>query len=75
MGKMGQNVTNVKEKQINDYFIGMTVITDYGDTFRRYRIEGVDLNLSPDSEFPDKKFKSYKEYFLKRYNKKITVTN
>lgn len=65
----------VEQEVIEDYFKMMTVVTNYGDTFRRYRIEGVDFNTTPESAFPDKKFKDYKTYFLKRYGAKVTVTN
>lgn len=65
----------VQEYNIVEYFKGMTVVTNYGDTFRRYRVEGVDFDMTPESPFPDKKFKDYKEYFLKRYGAKIQVVN
>ena len=53
----------------------MTVVTNYGDTFKRYRLEGVDFSLTPESKFPDKKYKDFKDYFLQRYGAKIQVTN
>lgn len=53
----------------------MNVITNYGDTFKRYRIESVDLLLTPSDAFPDKKFKNFMEYYLKQYKKKINVVN
>lgn len=60
-----------------EFFVGMNVITNYGDTFKRYRIEDIDFNQTPSSPFPDKKFKDYKDYYLKTYKNagKITVEN
>lgn len=53
----------------------MNVITNYGDTFKRYRIDSVDFSMTPNNKFPDKKYNDYKEYYLKVYKKKITVEN
>lgn len=57
------NVVKEKQKIIEKFFVGMNVITNYGDNFKRYRIEGVDFNQYPTSKFPNKKFENYLEYY------------
>lgn len=53
----------------------MNVVTNYGDNFKRYRVEDVAFDMSPETKFPNKKFSTYLEYFKKSYNVQIHVKN
>ena len=41
-------------------------MANYGN-HRKYRVNGVDLTLSPMSKFPSPKYKTYFDYFTKIY--------
>lgn len=41
-------------------------MANYGNNFK-YTVKGYDLSLTPMSKFPDKKYKNFKDYFVKRY--------
>jgi hypothetical protein len=59
--------------QILDKFVvGRSFLTTYGNQ-RIYRIEEVDLKLTPMSKFPNERFKTFHEYFLKQY--KVNIEN
>ena len=60
--KMQKKIRNKAE--LDDFFKnGITTMAAYGNN-RKYRVIGYDLNLTPMSPFPDKKYKNYKEYFV-----------
>lgn len=60
------NITEIIDK----YVIGRSFLTSYGNQ-KIYRIEEVDLKLTPESKFPNEKFKTFTDYFFKQYNVKI----
>ena len=75
MENLWQYMNEVMAKQIRnkdnlDRFFqnGVTTMADYGNN-RKYRITGYDLQLTPMSKFPCKKFKNYLEYFVQTYKK------
>ena len=72
--KEKKNFRSNDKKEILRFFIGLNCMCDYGNNHKR-TISGVDFKLTPMSPFPDKKFKNYKEYFEKRYKKKIRYPN
>ena len=49
-------------------------MANYGN-FRKYKVIGYDLSLSPMSPFPDKKYKNYKDYFVQRYKVAANTIN
>lgn len=50
----------LQKKDVERYFDKMNVITNYGDNFKRYRIDSVDFSMTPNNKFPDKKYADYK---------------
>lgn len=51
---------------IENYIVGHSVWTSYGSQ-KSYKIDKVLTDKSIDSPFPNPEYKSYREYFLKRY--------
>jgi len=39
--------------EIEKYLKDLNIITNYGDTFRRYKIESVDFGITPSDKFPN----------------------
>jgi aubergine-like protein len=64
------------EREIEDeYIIGRNFLASYGNN-RVYRIDGIEKNMTPLSEFPDlQKARTFKEYFKKQYNVSIEDVN
>ena len=65
-----EGIKNNDKKNILRFFDGLICMGDYGNN-RKWKISGVDFKKTPLSPFPDKQFKNFKEYFEKRYKKKI----
>ena len=58
---------SLKDDQIiEDFIVGKSVWTTYGSQ-KSYKIDKVMTGKTIDSPFPNPEFKSYKDYFLKRY--------
>ena len=51
---------------IENYIVGHSIWTAYGSQ-KSYKIDEVLTNKTIDSPFPNPEFKSYREYFLKKY--------
>ena len=59
-----------KEWIFDQIILDKSFLTSYGNG-RIYRIEEIDEKMTPLSKFPNPKFKTFKDYFLKQYNVKI----
>ena len=49
-----------------EFFVGKTVVANYGN-YRMYQIHDVDFNKTLKSPFPNSDFKTYGEYYMKKY--------
>lgn len=58
------------DRILDKFVIGRSFLTTYGNQ-RIYRIEEVELKMTPMSKFPNEKFKTFYDYFEKQYKVKI----
>jgi aubergine-like protein len=66
--KNDQNKTH--EEILDNYICGKIFMADYGNQ-KTYRIAGVDMDKTPQSDFPNSQYKDYIDYYKKRYGLKI----
>jgi hypothetical protein len=59
-----------QERIIEEIMINQHVLADYGNE-RIYKIRGYEKKMTPRSPFPNPTYKSYADYYLKRYKLKI----
>lgn len=53
----------------------MTVVSAYGNNFKRYEIVKVIFDKTPQSKFNNQKFSDYIDYYQQQYKKEIKIKN
>ena len=63
---LNQEIGTANHDRVCDFFIGKFCMANYGHN-RVYRIDDIDFIATPMSAFPNKDYKNYEEYFMKKY--------